>query len=92
MIYKFAFDSGKFKVYPFSVIGLDIPKHGEPAYPVASYGDGWSAGTANPYLRNLPVYLNLGFQVDPTENSKPQSPNETAITNRSAHNMNDTSL
>ncbi|KAK3697511.1 hypothetical protein QZH41_011278, partial [Actinostola sp. cb2023] len=22
--------------------GLDIPKHGEPAYPLASYGDGWS--------------------------------------------------
>ncbi len=23
--------------------GLDIPKHGEPAYPLESYGDGWSA-------------------------------------------------
>ncbi|XP_032222678.1 putative ammonium transporter 1 isoform X2 [Nematostella vectensis] len=22
--------------------GLDIPKHGEPAYPVVSYGDGWN--------------------------------------------------
>ena len=25
--------------------GLDIPKHGEPAYPFASYGDGWSGST-----------------------------------------------
>ena len=23
------------------MIGLDIPKHGEPAYPVESYGNGW---------------------------------------------------
>ena len=21
--------------------GLDVPKHGEPAYPYSSYGDGW---------------------------------------------------
>ena len=25
-------------------LGLDIPKHGEPAYPLASYGDGWGYG------------------------------------------------
>ncbi|XP_027047257.1 putative ammonium transporter 1 [Pocillopora damicornis] len=28
--------------------GLDIPKHGEPAYPLASYGDGWSELPHNP--------------------------------------------
>ena len=26
--------------------GLDIPKHGEPAYPLDSYGDGWSSSTS----------------------------------------------
>ena len=26
----------------FLELGLDIPKHGEPAYPLESYGDGWN--------------------------------------------------
>ena len=25
----------------FNFQGLDVPKHGEPAYPYSSYGDGW---------------------------------------------------
>ncbi len=25
------------------IAGLDIPKHGEPAYPLESQGDGWTA-------------------------------------------------
>ncbi|RMX43323.1 hypothetical protein pdam_00014952 [Pocillopora damicornis] len=28
------------------LLGLDIPKHGEPAYPLDSYGDGWSSSTS----------------------------------------------
>ena len=28
------------------VLGLDISKHGEPAYPLDSYGDGWSDNAA----------------------------------------------
>lgn len=41
-------------------IGLDIPKHGEPAYPAESYGHGWGeTGDA------------LGFMV---ENLRHKSP------------------
>lgn len=34
--------------------GLDIPKHGEPAYPLDSYGDGWSADS--PSAQHFPYY------------------------------------
>ncbi|KAL9955945.1 hypothetical protein ACROYT_G037351 [Oculina patagonica] len=40
--------------------GLDIPKHGEPAYPPASYGDGWGSTTQ----------LNLSYLV-PIHNGHP---------------------
>lgn len=39
--------------FPF-LIGLDIPKHGEPAYPLDSYGDGWSADS--PSAQHFPYY------------------------------------
>ena len=33
------------------VLGLDIPKHGEPAYPLESYGDGWTEITAQAFKK-----------------------------------------
>lgn len=35
--------------------GLDIPKHGEPAYPLSSYGHGWSESPSAP-RQNFPFY------------------------------------
>ncbi|XP_013415373.1 putative ammonium transporter 1 [Lingula anatina] len=32
--------------------GLDVPKHGEPAYPSEAWGDGWSAGHINAKGKN----------------------------------------
>ena len=30
---------------------MDIPKHGEPAYPIESYGDGWTEITAQAFKK-----------------------------------------
>ena len=34
----------KFDLKFLLFLGLDIPKHGEPAYPLESYGHGWGSG------------------------------------------------
>ena len=46
--FPFNFSLLKYKLHKhlFSIdfqtfAGLDVPKHGEPAYPFSSYGDGW---------------------------------------------------
>ena len=40
-------------------LGLDIPKHGEPAYPLSSYGHGWSESPSAP-RQNFPFYQTNG--------------------------------
>ena len=53
------------------ILGLDIPKHGEPAYPLASYGDGWGSGESPAAQRqNLPFTTQLNI-VNPTQNGSP---------------------
>lgn len=47
----------------FCTPGLDIPKHGEPAYPLDSYGDGWSTETP-PEAPKLPFIHKSNSQVN----------------------------
>eukprot|EP00057_Strongylocentrotus_purpuratus_P030534 XP_781954.1 PREDICTED: putative ammonium transporter 1 isoform X1 [Strongylocentrotus purpuratus] len=58
--------------------GLDIPKHGEPAYPLASYGNGWedeSVIDASPvrpppsYKMNGNSHDNKAYSLGETQNS-----------------------
>lgn len=49
--------------------GLDIPKHGEPAYPLASYGDGWSESPSAP-RQTLPFSHSNG--VTPVQSNYPE--------------------
>ena len=51
------------------VAGLDIPKHGEPAYPLASYGDGWSSESP-PTPKHLPYTYN-GHANEAVQNGRP---------------------
>ena len=37
--------------------GLDVPRHGEPAYPLASYGDGWGGDGSSDMIGNPAVIL-----------------------------------
>ena len=37
-----------------------MPKHGEPAYPLASYGDGWGEATPEMYEKSSTVIGNRG--------------------------------
>ena len=53
----------------FFVLGLDIPKHGEPAYPLASYGDGWSESPSAP-RQALPFSHSNG--VTPVQSNYPE--------------------
>ena len=56
------------------ILGLDIPKHGEPAYPLASYGDGWGSGESPAAQRqNLPFTTQLNT-VGPTQNGHSPAP------------------
>ena len=76
----------------FSLTGLDIPKHGEPAYPVASYGDGWTVGNHHPYVRSLSTVLDPEVEAASTGNSKPQPLKEIVIENGMASDAADTPL
>ena len=42
--YQINLNSTYLKLF-YLILGLDLPKHGEPAYPFISWGDGW--GTMN---------------------------------------------
>ncbi|KAJ7373671.1 ammonium transmembrane transporter [Desmophyllum pertusum] len=52
---------------------LDIPKHGEPAYPLASYGHGWGSGSPSARRKSFPFNHNPSTQVnlDPVQNGTP---------------------
>lgn len=58
--------AGILRVSPeMEVKGLDIPKHGEPAYPLESYGNGWEE--AAPSTNGHPIgaqqeYINSAFE------------------------------
>lgn len=62
--------------------GLDIPKHGEPAYPLDSYGDGWSAETLSaqplPYIHKSTSHLNIA----PVNGHNQISPNGKGVANQ----------
>ena len=56
------------------ILGLDIPKHGEPAYPLESYGDGWGSGESPAAQRHsLPFTTRLNI-VGPTQNGHNPAP------------------
>ena len=59
-LYKYLFII-YFQTFP----GLDVPKHGEPAYPYSSYGDGWgeSPPTVNGSHGNRIGLTNQGANV-----------------------------
>ena len=52
--------------------GLDIPKHGEPAYPLSAYGHGWATDASDverngpngtngrSHTHDAPVHINKG--------------------------------
>ena len=50
-----------------SITGLDIPKHGEPAYPAEAYGHGWGekgdslAGLVKQAVKSTNVFTNRGL-------------------------------
>lgn len=56
--------------------GLDIPKHGEPAYPVESYGNGWEPSSEEGKT-SFPFYqtsINAFVYVTPTKNGQIKQP------------------
>lgn len=61
--------------------GLDIPKHGEPAYPLDSYGDGWTTESLSaqplPYVHKSNSHLNLA----PMNGHNQVSPKEKEVSN-----------
>ena len=75
-------DSYKFDLKLLFFLGLDIPKHGEPAYPLASYGDGWGSGKSPATeTMELPFTLQLksaspheGPSPTPVQNGLPSMP------------------
>jgi len=60
--------------------GLDIPKHGEPAYPLASYGDGWGSSKSQAGetkdLHQQPKFDSpqKGGSPNPVQNGQPNMP------------------
>ena len=56
------------------ILGLDIPKHGEPAYPLESYGDGWGSGESPAAVRqNFPFTTQLNI-IGPVQNGHNPGP------------------
>jgi hypothetical protein len=94
----------KSSVFSYAMSGLDIPKHGEPAYPLASYGDGWTnlppgIPLSPNFLANLHVLGNAaeagnGHVLNGTSNGiklksiQSKRPNEEGITNPGIENEN----
>lgn len=66
-------------------LGLDIPKHGEPAYPLSSYGDGWSESPSAP-RHVFPYYQTNG--APQTEEVRPNQ--EGGVHNPAVVNDKDT--
>jgi len=72
--------SGKFDLKFLSFLGLDIPKHGEPAYPLASYGDGWGSSKSQAGetkdLHQQPKFDSpqKGGSPNPVQNGQPNMP------------------
>lgn len=66
----------------FLRLGLDIPKHGEPAYPLDSYGDGWSSDSLSaqplPYIHKSTSHLNIA----PVNGHNQISPNGKGVPNQ----------
>ena len=68
------FEKNNIDVRFLIILGLDIPKHGEPAYPPASYGDGWgSCESPTAQKQNLPFTTQLNI-VGPTHNGHNPAP------------------
>ena len=58
-----------FATFSLCVLGLDIPKHGEAAYPAEAYGHGWGekgdslAGLVKQAVRSTSVLANKGNDI-----------------------------
>lgn len=64
--------------------GLDIPKHGEPAYPLDSYGDGWGSEPTSAEPKQIPFVHKSTSQLNLAhiQNGHPSStPKEKGISN-----------
>lgn len=63
--------------------GLDIPKHGEPAYPLDSYGDGWSEQPdpvkTIPFVHKSTSQLNLAHLQNGSSNPKEKGIDNPAV-------------
>ena len=63
--------------------GLDIPKHGEPAYPLDSYGDGWTEKPAPlktiPFVHKSTSQLNLAHLQNGSSNPKEKGIDNPAV-------------
>ena len=58
-----------FACFSLCILGLDIPKHGEAAYPAEAYGHGWGekgdslAGLVKQAVRSTSVLANKGNDI-----------------------------
>ena len=63
--------------------GLDIPKHGEPAYPLESYGDGWTEQPVPlktiPFVHKSTSQLNLAHLQNGSSNPKEKGVDNPAV-------------
>ena len=69
-------DNKKVTNLTFFFLGLDIPKHGEPAYPLESYGDGWGSGKS-PTADTMELPFTLQLKTTPS----PEDPGPTSVQN-----------
>ena len=68
--------SPKFHLKFLFFLGLDIPKHGEPAYPLESYGDGWGSGKF-PTGETMELPFTLQLKTTPSH----EDPSPTPVQN-----------
>ena len=54
-------------------LGFGIPKHGEPAYPLESYGDGWGSGKF-PTAETLELPVTLQLKTTPSQGDPSPNP------------------
>ena len=69
IIYQFYIKTYLFATFIICILGLDIPKHGEAAYPAEAYGHGWGekgdslAGLVKQAVRSTSVLANKGNDI-----------------------------
>ena len=69
ILYQFYIKPTYLLLFTFVFLGLDIPKHGEAAYPAEAYGHGWGekgdslAGLVKQAVRSTSVLANKGNDI-----------------------------